>query len=54
LQIASTLPRGMWWEGSMAIKEFITDAALVLLIVWAIAEVLGQNRIRHEQRKSKL
>jgi hypothetical protein len=31
-------------EGSMLVKEFIADAVVILLIAWAIADVLRQRK----------
>ena len=44
----------MGWEGKMLAKEFIADAALIVLVAWAAADVLGQIRTKREQRKPKL
>ena len=38
----------------MLAKEFIADAALIVLVAWATADVLGQIRTKREQRKPKL
>jgi len=41
-------------EGNMIAKEFIADAALIVLVAWAMADVLRRIRTKREQRKPRL
>ena len=41
-------------EGNMVAKEFIADAALIVLVAWAMKDVLRQIRTKREQRKPRL
>ena len=38
----------------MFAKEFIVDAALIVLVAWATADVLGRIRTKRDQRRPKL
>ena len=51
----STLPEGGdGMEGDMFAKEFIVNAALIVLVAWATADFLRRIRTKREQRKAKL
>jgi hypothetical protein len=43
----------MRWEGDMFAKELIADAALIVLVAWAMTDILGRVRTKREQRKPK-